>query len=100
MTIVGFLGLFNAVGLPRAAARFVAEYSTRGEFVRLGGFLRGGLALLSVGNLLLGAAVLIAGPWGGGHFFHAPALRSYFWAFSLIMLFGALTTFFGQVIAA
>src|SRR5271157_1969814 len=26
MSIVGFLGLFNAVGLPTTAARFVAEY--------------------------------------------------------------------------
>ncbi len=33
------------------------------------------------------------------HFYHAPALRSYFWAFALIMLFGVLTTFLGQVMA-
>ncbi len=99
MSIVGFLGLFNAVGLPTAAARFVAEYSTRGEFARLGAFLRGGLALLSVGNLLLGAVVLMAGPWVAVHFYHAPELSSYFWAFALIMLIGVLTTFLGQVMA-
>src|SRR6266852_2576665 len=99
MSIVGFMGLFNAVGLPTAAARFVAEYSTRGELARLGGFLRGGLALLSVGNLLLGAVVLVAGPWVAVHFYHAPALRSYCWAFALIMLFGVLTTFLAQVMA-
>jgi O-antigen/teichoic acid export membrane protein len=99
MTIVGFLGLFNAVGLPTAAARFVAEYSARREFARLGGFLRGGLAVLSVGNLLLGAAVLMAGPWVAVHFYHAPALTPYFWAFALIMLFGVLTGFLGQVLA-
>ncbi len=99
MSIVGFMGLFNAVGLPTAAARFVAEYSTRGELARLGGFLRGALALLSVGNLLLGAVVLVAGPWVAVHFYHAPALRSYCWAFALIMLFGVLTTFLAQVMA-
>jgi O-antigen/teichoic acid export membrane protein len=99
MTIVGFLGLFNAVGLPTAAVRFVAEYSTRREFARLGAFLRGGLALLSVGNLLLGAFVLAAGPWVAVHFYRAPALSSYFWAFALIMLCGVLTTFLGQVMA-
>jgi O-antigen/teichoic acid export membrane protein len=99
MSIVGFLGLFNAVGLPTTAARFVAEYSTRGEFARLGALLRGGLALLSVGNLLLGVVVLTAGPWVAVHFYHAPALSSYFWAFALIMLFGVLTNFLGQVMA-
>src|SRR5258708_20973989 len=99
MSIVGFLGLFNAVGLPTAAARFVSEYSARGEFARLGGFLRTGLALLSVGNLFLGALVLIAGPWVAVHFYHVPVLRSYFWAFALIMLLGAFTTFLGQVMA-
>jgi O-antigen/teichoic acid export membrane protein len=99
MSIVGFLGLFNAVGLPTAAARFVAEYSTRGEFARLGGFLRGGLALLTVGNLMLGVMVLVVGPWVAVHFYHAPALSSYFWAFALIMLFGVLTGFLGQVMA-
>jgi O-antigen/teichoic acid export membrane protein len=99
MSIVGFLGLFNAVGLPTAAARFVAEYSARGEFARLGGFLRGGLALLSAGNLLLAVVVLAVGPWVAVHFYHAPALSSYFGAFALIMLFGVLTTFLGQVMA-
>ena len=99
MSIVGFLGLFNAVGLPTAAARFVAEYSARGEFARLGGFLRTGLALLSVGNVSLGALVLVAGPWVAVHFYHAPGLRPYFWAFALIMLLGAFTTFLGQVMA-
>ncbi len=99
MSIVGFLGLFNAVGLPATAARFVAEYSTRGEYGRLGAFLRGSLAVLSVGNLALGAVVMVAGPWVGVHFYHAPALGAYFWAFTLIMIFGALTTFLGQVMA-
>src|SRR5580765_7298714 len=32
MSIVGFLGLFNAVGLPAAAARFVAQYYTSANF--------------------------------------------------------------------
>src|SRR5690349_6498632 len=32
MTIVGFLGLFNGLGLPTAAARFVAAYRSRGDF--------------------------------------------------------------------
>jgi O-antigen/teichoic acid export membrane protein len=99
MSIVAFLGLFNAFGLPAAAARFVAEYSARREFGRLGGFLRGGLILLAMSNILLGAALLVTGRWVAVHLYHAPALRSYLWAFALIMVFSVLSTFLGQVMA-
>ena len=99
MSIVGFLGLFSALGLPPAAARFVADYRARGEFVRLGAFLRVSLGLLSASNLLVGGIVLIAGPWIAVHFYHAPALNSYFGFFVLIMFFGALNTFLGQAMA-
>lgn len=99
MSIVGFLGLFNAVGLPQAAARFVSEYRSRNEFERLGSFLRGSLGLLSAGNLLLGVIVLATGPWIAVHFYRAPALSPYFWLFVLIMFLGVTNTFFGQAMA-
>ena len=35
MTLVGFFGLFNGLGLPQTAARFVAAYSATGQFDRL-----------------------------------------------------------------
>src|SRR5437660_6159400 len=31
MTIVGFFGIFNALGLPQSAVRFVAVYSATGQ---------------------------------------------------------------------
>ena len=99
MSIVGFLGLFNAVGLPAAAARFVAQYYTSANFSRLGDFLRASLGLLSIGNVVLGAVVLAVGPWIAVHFYHAPVLSSYFLSFVLIMLFGVLNTFLGQAMA-
>jgi O-antigen/teichoic acid export membrane protein len=99
MTLVGFLGLFNSLGLPSAAARFVAQYSATQKFELLGGFLRGSLALLSACNVFLGAAVLIVGPWIAVHFYHSPRLVPCLWAFALIMLLGVLTTFMGQVMA-
>jgi len=99
MTVVGFLGLFNSLGFPSAAARFVAEYSATKKYDLLGGFLRSSLALLSGCNVLLGAAVLIVGPWIATHFYHAPSLTPCLWAFALIMLLGVLTTFLGQVMA-
>jgi|KBSMisStandDraft_5_1062788.scaffolds.fasta_scaffold10673_2 O-antigen/teichoic acid export membrane protein len=98
MTIVGLLGLFNALGLPTAATRFVAAYSARGEFTLLGTFLRSSLALLTLCNVLLGLFLFVAGPWIAVHFYHLPALSPYLWAFVLIMFFGVLNTFLGQVI--
>jgi len=99
MTIVGLLGLFNALGLPTAATRFVAAYCARGEMARLGTFLRGSLSLLSVCNLLFGSLLLVIGPWVAVHFYHLPALSPYLWAFALIMFLGVLNTFLGQVMA-
>ena len=99
MSIVGLLSLFNAFGLPSAAARFVAGYCGKHEYAHLASFLRGSVALLAAGNLLLGAVLIIAGPWIAIHFYHAPALAAYFWPFALIMLFGVFNSFLGQVMA-
>ena len=99
MTLVGFVGLFNGLGLPTAAARFVADYSARKDFFRLGGFLRASMALLASGNLVLAAAMLLTGPWVVTHFYHSPQLTAYLWAFALIMLVGVLNTFLGQIMA-
>lgn len=99
MTIIGFLGLFTAFGLPTAATRFISEYYSKREYARLGDFLRFGFAMLLPANLLLGAVLLAVGPWIAKHFYHAPALGKYFVPFALIMLFGAMNTFLGQVMA-
>src|SRR5271157_5025727 len=34
-TLIGFLGIFNALGLPQSAVRFVAEYQAAGRFREL-----------------------------------------------------------------
>jgi len=99
MSIVGVVGLFIGVGLPSSATRFVAEYYSRGEFLRLGTFLQGSLMLLLLGNLFFGGLVLWVGPWISVHFYHAPTLTSYFGFFVPIMCFGVFTTFFGQAMA-
>src|SRR5258708_11312536 len=98
MTIVGFVGLFAALGLPQAAVRFVALYTATGKVAELRSFIVRSSGLLVVANLLVGALVLLEGPWVARHFYHTPALDPYFKFFALIMLTGALTTFFGQVL--
>ncbi len=98
MTIVGLLGIFNALGLPYSAVRFVAAYSATSKFDLLRGFLIRGISLLLIFNLLLGGAMLLVGPWVASHFYHTPALSNYLGLFALIMLFGALSGFLGQVL--
>ena len=99
MTLVGFAGLFNSLGLPNAATRFVAAYSATGERHRLAGFFRGSLGVLVLLNVLLGAAFLICGPWLAVRFYHAPKLGPYLWAFAVIMFTGVLAMFLGRVLA-
>ena len=99
MTIIGFIGLFNSLGLPVTAARFVAAYCAKGDYSQLSSFLRGSLGLLTVVNVLLATVVLLAGPWLAVHFYHAPKLNPYLWAFAAIMLLGVLNFFLGQVMA-
>lgn len=99
MTIVGLLGVFNALGLPQSAVRFVATYAASQRWAQLGGFLARGSIILLLLNLLFGAALLVLGPGIAVRFYHAPALVRYIPLFALIMLFGALTTFLGQVLA-
>jgi len=98
MTIVAFLGVFNALGLPQSAVRFVAAYCATGKMELLRGFLGRGFLVLLASNLLLGSAVLVVGPWIAVHLYHTPALSPYLRLFALIMILGALTTFLAQVL--
>ena len=98
MTIVGLLGIFNALGLPYSAVRFVAAYAATSRFDLLRGFLVRGIFLLLLFNVALGGAVLLVGPWIAVHVYHTPALSRYLGLFALIMFTGAITTFLGQVL--
>jgi len=98
MTIIGFVGVFNGLGLPQSAVRFIALYKASGQFYELRGFIVRAVGLLLSANLVLGVFVVFAGPWVADHFYHAPDLRQYLGLFALIMILGALTTFFGQVL--
>lgn len=98
MTIIGFVGVFNGLGLPQSAVRFVAAYSATGRYDELRGFVVRAVGALLAANVVLGLAVLWVGPWVAEHFYHTPELKGYLSLFALIMMLGALTTFFGQVL--
>ncbi len=99
MTIIGFIAVFNSLGLPMAAARFVAAYCAKREYSQLSCFLRGSLGLLTGTNVFLALVVVLAGPWLAVRFYHAPKLSPYLWGFAAIMLLGVLNMFLGQVMA-
>lgn len=99
MTIVGFLGIFNGLGLPQAATRFVAAYSATGQWAQLRAFLRQMSAVLVVANLALAIVVVLAGPALAVHVYHIPALVPYLPLFAALLAIGGLTSFCGQILA-
>jgi O-antigen/teichoic acid export membrane protein len=99
MTLVGFFGLFNGLGLPQTAARFVAAYSATRQYERLHVFLRHALVLLAAANVVLAAAMVLAGPWLARHLYHSPELADYLRLFAGLLALGGLTAFLGQVLA-
>ena len=76
MTVVGFLGMFNALGLHRAALRFVPSYCATGKTDLLRGFLVRAIVILLVANAFLGAAPS-GGPWVACRFYHTPDLQPF-----------------------
>jgi O-antigen/teichoic acid export membrane protein len=98
ITLVGFLGVFNSLGLPQSAVRFVASYCAAGKFERLHALLWRGAGILLLANLLFGAILLTFGRWVAVSFYHSAALVQYLPWFALIMLFGVLNGFYGKVL--
>jgi len=98
-TLIGFLGIFNALGLPQSAVRFVAEYQASGRFRELHAILWRGAGVLITANVVLAAVLLAFGRWAATHFYHAPQLVKYLPFFAAIMLTGVVSGFYGKVLA-
>lgn len=99
MTIIGFLGIINGLGLPDSAVRFVSLYIASKRFEALRSLLWNGSWILLISNFALAAVVLTVGPWVATHFYHAPQLVRYLPLFAMIMVTGALGSFFAKVLA-
>ena len=98
MTLVGFFGIFNGLGLAHTAVRFVSAYNGTAQLDRLRMILGRGTGLLLLANALFAGILLVLGPAIVRRVYRAPALVPYLHFFIWIMFFGALTTFFGQVL--
>ena len=99
MTIGGVLGLLAALGLPQAAARYVAVYNGSGRYGELRGFFWRSLAALTLANAIVAGVMLLIGGWVAKRFYHAPVLSKYMGAFVALMVLGSFTAFFGQALA-
>jgi O-antigen/teichoic acid export membrane protein len=99
MSLVGFIGIFNTLGLPGSAVRFVAAYRAAGKFKELHALLWRGAALLLTANVVLAAVLLTFGRTLAVRFYHSPALVQYLPLFALIMLFAVTGGFYGKVLA-
>ena len=99
MTLVGFLGVLNGLGLPQSATRFVAAYSATAQWQRLRSFLGRTAVLLLLANIILAVAIVLAGPWLARHVYHAPALVPYLPFFAVLLTLSGFTVFCGQILA-
>jgi O-antigen/teichoic acid export membrane protein len=99
MTLVGFLSIVNALGFPDSAVRFVAVYMVSERFAALRSLLWNGAWTLLASNLVFAAILLQIGPWVATRYYHTPQLAHYLPLFTLIMVTGTLTAFFGNVLA-
>lgn len=99
MTIIGFIGMINVLGLSESAVRFVALYSASKRFQELRSLLWNGSWILLATNLIFAALLLRVGPWIVSHFYHSPELTKYLPLFAAIMLTSAFNGFYGNVLS-
>jgi O-antigen/teichoic acid export membrane protein len=99
MTVVGFVGVFGGLGLTWAASRFPAACVSTGRLEDLRDFMAWSVLILVGVNGLLAGCVVLMRHWVSIDLYHTPALAGYLNLFALILFLGALTTFFGQLLA-
>ncbi len=99
MTATGLLGVLAGGGLPQSATRYVAAYSATGQVEKLRGFLWRGAVILILLQLAAGALLMMAKNLVAYRIYHAPEIATYMGFFVALMLLGALTSFFSEVLA-
>jgi O-antigen/teichoic acid export membrane protein len=99
MTLVGFIGIFNSLGLAESAVRFAAVYRASGKPEQLRALLWRGALILLAANVLFGVIFLGVGGTVARRFYHSPALARYIPWFAALMLLGVISMFYGRVLA-
>jgi O-antigen/teichoic acid export membrane protein len=99
MTLVGFIGIFNSLGLAQSAVRFVASFVAAKKFLQLHALLWRGSAAVIAANVFFAVVLLTLGRAIALRFYHSPVLVRYLPWFAFIMAFGVLNNFFSKVLA-
>lgn len=99
ITLVSLTQLIGMLGLQGTAARYVAVYNGTGRFDELRGFLTRSLGVITSLNLALSIALAVGGGWIARNLYHAPDLGPYVPIFAVLAFLGALSGFYGQVLA-
>lgn len=99
ITLVGFFELFNPFGLVEAAVRYASVYRATGKVEQLRSLLWRGGAVLFGCSLLLAGVFLKMGPPAARYFYHSAGLASFIPWFAVLLLLGAVSTFYGRILA-
>lgn len=99
LTLVGFVGTFNSLGLVTSAVRFAAVYRADHKWEPLRALLWRGGAILLAANILFAAILLRMGGVVAVRFYHSPLLARYIPWFTVLMLLGVISTFYERVLA-
>lgn len=99
MTLVSFMQVLGLLGLPGAAARFVAVYNATGNGAQLRAFLLKSSGIVFSLSLIFAGIIFLRGNWIAQHLYRSPELARYMGIFAVLMIFNALTGFYSQVLA-
>ncbi len=99
MTLIGFIGIFNTLGLAHSAMKYAAVYRASQKFDRLHALLWAGCGVLLLSSLGFAAMLVVVGPQVASRFYHSPALVRLIPMFALIMILGVPSAFYAKVLA-
>jgi O-antigen/teichoic acid export membrane protein len=99
MTLMGFIGVFNSLGLSESAVRFAGVYRGNQKLGQLRALLLWGGAILLASNAIFAVIFLQVGGIVARRFYHSPALFHYLPWFVGLMMLGAISVFYGRILA-
>ena len=99
MTLVGFVGVFNSLGLPESAVRFASVYRATNKPEKLRALLWWGGLILLAANIIFGVIFWQTAGVVARRFYHSPSLAHYLPWFVTLMVIGVISTFYGRILA-